>query len=423
MRVPLAISLFFMLMMTQTVPAQTNFNYDETKVPQFDLPKLLVSEDGQKIKSTADWETIRRPELLSFFEEEIYGKVPGALDGVRFEPLEQAPDALNGRALRKQVRVILERKGATRSFTLLLYLPNNRKNVPVFLGYNFFGNHTVHADPQVQITKAWNRNAPNLNIDNNRATEASRGVRAHRWDIDRMIQNGFGLATLHYGEVDPDKNDATDGVQSLFYGTGQQRPKENEWGSIAAWAFGLGRAMDYLEQDANVGKVIVFGHSRLGKAALWAGATDHRFSAVISNNSGCGGAALSKIRFGETVARINTNFPHWFADRFNRYNDQEGLLPTDQHGLLALMAPRPLYVASATEDEWADPKGEFLALRHTAPVYALYKKRRFTRKKMPAPNRPIHRTVAYHLRTGAHDVTSYDWKQYIRWAKKVVVPR
>ena len=397
-------------------------NYDENKVPAFDLPDALMTFDGTKITTIEKWSKIRRPELFAFFENQVYGKVPGKLDDIYFKMLEENKNALNRFARRKQVEVTLKKNERSLSFTILLYLPRTTDKVPIFLGYNFYGNHTVTNDENVIMTKAWSMNNEEFGISDNTPNEKSRGIRAHRWAIDKIIEAGFGLATIYYGEVDSDKNDFSDGLHELFYEEGQVQPKKNEWGSIAAWAFGLSRAMDYFETDADVdkSKVIAFGHSRLGKASLWAGVTDERFAAIISNNSGCGGAALSKREFGETIGRINESFPHWFANNFNQYSNNEEALPVDQHELLAMIAPRPLYVASALEDEWADPKGEFLAAYHVTPLYNLFGKEGITTAQMPEVNSPIQNTVAYHIRTGKHDVTMYDWEQYIKWVKKFI---
>jgi hypothetical protein len=197
-------------------------------------------------------------------------------------------------------------------------------------------------------------------------------------------------------------------------------PEKNEWGSIAAWAWGLSRAMDYFETDTDIDatNVIVFGHSRLGKTTLWAGATDERFAAAISNNSGRGGASLTKRQFGETVYRINNRFPYWFCKNFHQYNFNEDSLLADQRELIALIAPRPVYIASAETDYWSDQRGEFLAAFYATPVYKMYGKLGIPSDLMPALNQPIQNTVAYHIRTGEHDVTDYDWEQYIKWAKE-----
>ncbi len=397
--------------------AQSQPNYDENKVPEFQVPDPLLTFNGEKIKTSTAWIQNRRPELLTFFETEVYGKVPDRLDSVDFKILDRNNNALGGKAIRKQIAITLTKNNKSLNYNLLIYLPVKQGKAPIFLGYNFHGNHTINTDPAIIIPTAWNMNSADLKIENHVATEESRGLRANRWALDKIIDSGFGLATIYYGEIDPDKNDFSDGLHTLFYKEGQTHPATEEWGSISAWAFGLSKAMDYLVQDDQVDQVIVFGHSRLGKASLWAGATDERFSGVISNDSGCGGAALSKRKFGETVGRINTAFPHWFSDSFKKYNENEELLPVDQHELLSLIAPRPLYVASAEDDQWADPRGEFLSAYYATPVYNLFGKEGIKNIKMPATNQPIQNTLAFHIRTGKHDVIDYDWEQYIAWAK------
>ena len=414
------ILLITLLTIQLTFAQQFVPNYDESKVPQFGVPDPLMTFQQKKVNNVKNWEKKRRPELMNFFTQNMFGEIPGELKISSYKVVEESDDAFNGKAKRKQVELTFEKNGKTLDFTILMYLPKNVEKAPVFLGCNFDGNHTVTTDVNVIISDAWAENDPSIGVNYNQLTEQSRGVKTSRWAIEKMIDAGMGLATIYYCEVDPDKNDFTDGIHPLLYVDDQKQPANNEWGSIAAWSWGLSRAMDYLEKDEDVDalKVIVFGHSRLGKTSIWAGVTDQRFAAVISNNSGCGGAALSKRKFGETVWRINNSFPHWFCKNFHNYSNKENLMPVDQHELLALIAPRPLYVASAQEDQWADPRGEFLSAFYATPVYQLYGKKGISTMEMPAVNTPIQNTVAYHIRTGGHGVTDYDWEQYIKWAKE-----
>ncbi|HSO85933.1 MAG TPA: hypothetical protein VLQ91_05235 [Draconibacterium sp.] len=394
-------------------------NYDESKVPVFELPEPLRLFNGITVKNTEEWEKNRRPELLDYFAENVYGKIPGELKIVKAEMVEQG-ESYSGKAIRKQVKLTFENNGKSLSFHILIFLPKQVNKAPIFVGYNFYGNHTVTNDSNVIISEAWSQNRESWGIVNNKLTAQSRGVRTYRWSVEKMLEAGLGLATIFYCEVDPDRDDFSDGIHPLLYKPGQQVPEKNEWGSIAAWAWGLSRAMDYFETDPDIyaSKVIVFGHSRLGKTALWAGATDQRFAAAISNNSGCGGAALSKRQFGETVYRVNNRFPYWFCKNFHQFNFNEDSLAADQHELIALIAPRPVYIASAELDHWSDQRGEFLAAFYATPVYKMYGKTGIPSDQMPGLNQPIQNTVAYHIRTGEHDVTGYDWEQYIKWAKE-----
>lgn len=397
-------------------------NYDESKVPDYTLPDPLVMSDGRPVKDARTWREQRRPEVLELFRSQVYGRSPiGRPEGMSFKPFDLDRNALEGKAIRKQVSIQFAGQKDWPGMDLLMYLPNRVNGpAPVFLILNFQGNHSVHPDPGIKISDRWIRsNYPGV-VDN-RSTEASRGAAQSRFSINRILDAGYGLATVYYGDIDPDFDDGfKNGVHGAFDHYPDGKRPADAWGAIGAWAWGLSRAMDYLEQDADVDAkhVIVMGHSRLGKTALWAGAQDERFALVISNNSGCGGAALSMRRFGETVKAINTLFPHWFCENFKKYNDREDDLPVDQHMLIALIAPRPVYIASAEKDRWADPKGEFLGGVHATPVYRLLGAEGLPAREMPALDTPIHGTIGYHYRTGGHDVTDYDWQQYIAFADK-----
>ena len=404
------------LCLCNMLQAQPEVNYDENAIKPYVLPEVLNMENGNKVKSVSDWEQKRRPEILEIYTEQVFGKVPdGVSNAFDVEVLEESKLALNGKAERRQVALVFKRNGKEVRANVLLYLPKGVASPPIFVGYNFKGNHTTISDPAVLISETW------LQLNAGKSVEESRGERTSRWSIDRIISSGFGIATIYYEDVDPDINDLSDGIHSLFYKNNQARPSANEWGSLAGWAWGMSRVVDYLKTDEalSTSKIISFGHSRLGKAALWAGATDDRFDLIISNDSGCGGAAISRRKFGETVSIINSSFPHWFNTNFKQYNNKEENLPIEQHMLIALMAPRPVYIASAQEDTWADPHGEYLSGYYASPVYALYNKKGLSRMEQPEVNNPQQEgAIGYHMRTGGHDVNDYDWEQYIKFARK-----
>lgn len=392
-------------------------NYDETLVPEYSLPDALVDEAGSAVDDIGAWRHSRRPEILRLFEQNVYGCMPGPASQTTVQVLEEGL-ALDGRALRRQIRLHFHGSGAHSHADLLMYVPTASSHaVPAVVGLSFFGNHAVTHDPAVQLNSAWMRPDKQAQIVDHRATEASRGVNASRWSIERIIDRGYALVTAYCGDFDPDYDDGyANGVHPLFYRPGQTQPAPDEWGTIGAWAWGLRRILDHLETYAQIDhrRVAVMGHSRLGKTALWAGALDERFAMVISNDSGCGGAALSRRRFGETIARINGAFPHWFCDNFRAYNEAEPSCPVDQHQLIGLVAPRPVYVASATDDGWADPRGEYLAAVHAGPVYALHGHSPLGLAEMPQGGTAHYENrIAYHLRIGKHDVTDWDWQQWL----------
>jgi hypothetical protein len=429
----LAVLYFFLFSGMVAVSQTDQINYDEQKIPPYTLPELLVAANGKKIKTVALWENVRRPEILKMFSENIYGEMPGKPSGLHFLVTCEDPTALDGKATKKEITIFFSDDENGPSADLLLWLPNNvSRKVPVFIGLNFLGNYATTIDSTISISKDWytlNQNPDPVlrKIWTREAVwkpmtyrkEIIRGEDAYRWPLEEIIDAGFGLATMYYEDIEADNPDGwKTGIRGLM--SENLKIKTSDWGSIGAWAWGLSRIMDYLETDGRVNskQVVVTGLSRLGKTALWAGANDKRFAMVISDDSGEGGASLSKRIYGETIALINNVNPHWFIEKYKTYNNHPELLPVDQHMLIALAAPRPVYVASAIDDKPADPKGEFLSAKYAAPAYRLYGLMGVGVEEQPAVDHPVGDYIGYHVRTGDHDILLYDWQQFIIFARR-----
>jgi len=398
-------------------------NYDETKVGHYTLPDPLLGKDGKRITDPASWRATRRSEILRDFRDLMYGHTPELPIKLRAEVVATRKDAIGGLATRTIVRLHLFDDAKAPQIELMVYLPNKRtKPAPMFLGLSFTGNASIEDDPSIPLPTGWMRPQSGV-VVNNRATEKLRGAGADAWSIQLAIERGYGVATFYYGDVEPDHIEGwRDGIRGYALKlAGRTERAPHDWGALGAWAWGLSRAMDYLATlpEVNAKQVVVFGHSRLGKTALWAGAQDERFAIVISNNSGEGGAALARRNYGENIACSIEHASWRYCDRFRDWVGRENELPFDQHMLLGLIAPRPLYVASATKDSLADPKGEFLSAVHAEPIYRLLGLRGLETSTWPPPaDKPMGDSIGYHLRTGNHAITQFDWQEFLRFADR-----
>ncbi|HEV2688348.1 MAG TPA: acetylxylan esterase [Bryobacteraceae bacterium] len=412
------IALSALLISSYAAAQKQPANYDESKVGTYTLPDPLALEGGGRVTDADTWTKLRRPQILRLFEENVYGRSPGRPKDLSFEVFDIDRHALGGKAIRKQVTVYFSGKKDGPREDVLIYLPVGVAKPAMFLTLNFSGNHTIATDPAIRLASVWDRKEKTSHT----APEASRG-NSKDWQgaVERILARGYGVATTYYCDIEPDFNGAIEmGVRPLFFRTGQMEPAADDWGAIAAWGWGLSRAMDYLETDPDVDpkRVAIMGHSRLGKTVLWAGARDVRFAMVIANCSGEGGASLARRNYGETVKNMNVNFPYQFCTNYQKYGDHVDRLPVDTHELIALMAPRPVYLGTAEEDQWADPRGEFLAAQAAGPVYKLFGKQGLDDDQMPELNHATFGTIGYHYRSGKHEVTPYDWVQFLTFADK-----
>ena len=395
-------------------------NYDENKVICGTIPDPLVNvHNGFKADNALDWLEKVRPSIVEEVEK-LYSPRPPRPSSMRFEVVEIG-EAFGGKAIRKQIRIYV--KGDTEkelSFGVLMYVPKEAKSAsPVFINMNYYGNHTIIADPKILTTQFWIRDGVvgNCEIKNSTPPDDIRGIRASRHPVERLLDSGFAYLTFCYCEVFPDTSDVSinsNNISKIFSDTAYPYKRS----AISIWSWAISRVMDYIESDSLLDKsrVAVVGHSRHGKTALLTGALDTRFAMAISNGSGSMGAKLSRRNYGENISSISDKYGYWFSDELKKYAFAEDKMPIDQHQLLALMAPRPVYVESAKADRWADPKGQLTALVAANPVYEL-----FGAKELPTMANetvPFCGNTGYHIREGRHDLTYEDWEYFIKFAKK-----
>ena len=365
-------------------------NYDESKVPPYTLPDVLKTMANTSVRNRTTWEKVRRPEVLNLFENNIYGQMPKSFDSIRYSIANEDASAMNGKAKLKQVLIEVFNSAKSVKINLVIFIPISSKPVPVFLLIN-------------------NRGKGN--------TDPSRVTKSDFWPAEMLIDSGYAIASFHISDLAPDhKETFGSGVLQLYP---EQLTADNGMRAIGAWAWGASRVMDYFEKDADINarKVAVIGHSRGGKASLWAAAEDQRFAICISNCSGNTGAALSRRKFGERISNTNTTFPYWFNTNYKKFNDKEDSLPVDQHMLISLIAPRPVYATNATKDLWADPKGTYLALKNAELVYELYRIKSNLPANPPQMNEAVIESyLGYHNREGEHNLTAFDWSNFIKFA-------
>jgi hypothetical protein len=383
-------------------------NFNETLVGNYTLPDPLVLANGKRVKDAKTWNEKRRPEIVHLFEENQYGRSPGRPPAMTFDVFEKGAPAFDGKAIRRQVTVYFSADKAGPKMDMLLYVPAAAQQpVPLLLNLSFSANSNTVNDPSVKESEVWGPAKKKI--------PASEGRAFGKIDVVRLLEAGFGFATIYYGDIDPDfAGGFPYGVRALY-----PQPAANEWGTIAAWAWGLSRAMDYLETDTAVDakRVAILGVSRLGKTVMWAGARDQRFAAVIASCSGEGGAALSRRNYGETIAHLTapSRFAYQFCANYGKFAEHVDQSPVDAHMLIALMAPRPVLLQTGDKDFWSDPKGEFLAAVAAGPVFRLFGKQGLDTDQMPPAGTPILHTIGYYMHAGGHGTIPSDWDQYLKF--------
>lgn len=375
-----------------------NFNYDESKVPAYTLTAPLVSLEGKRVDSAEQWETVRRGELLNLFRDHVYGHRPTTEYAVEFEVEKTIDNVFDGTAVGQSITVAIKKEEKNYTYRFVLFTPKSAtKEKPA---------------PAV------------IHINNRYFVPLDKAIAEHDpfWPVKTLVSRGYATASFHTSDVDPDKKDHFEkGIRGFL--AGPEGEQYSDWRALSAWGWAGSRILDHLDtrKEIDSKKVAISGHSRGGKTALWAAAEDPRFAIAYSNNSGCGGAALSRRAYGETVGRITSSFPHWFSNTFSEYTDRENDLPVDQHELISLIAPRGVYIASADEDLWADPRGEYTSLQLASPVFTLLGKESIKEESLPALNQPrVKGATGYHIRTGGHALLQEDWDWFLDFADTIL---
>lgn len=396
-------------------------NYTDAKVGDYTLPDPLTMASGAGVADVDAWQTKRRPELLKIFEENQYGRAPERTEAMRFEVIEKTTSSFEGKAVRKQVTIHFGESDAGPALDLLIYLPANAAGpVPLLLNIGFTANNLTVDDPAVKVGRVWDRKQ-------GKRITAEGGRRFGKLQVLPTLERGFGIATFNYADVDPDVAGAIkDGVRQQYLADGENEPAADEWGTIAAWAWGISRTIDYFEIDDQIDakRIAITGVSRLGKTVMWAGANDPRIAMVIASCSGEGGAALSRRNYGETIAHLvaPSRYPYQFAANYQKWGAVPRQAPMDAHLLVSLVAPRPLLLQTGNTDKWSDPKGEFLAAVAATPVYELFGKVGVRAATLPPAGEQVGETLAFYMHDGGHGTVPTDWDVYLQFMENQLKP-
>lgn len=388
-------------------------NYTEARVGHYTVPDPLILANGERVSDVRTWRERRRPELLALLETQQFGRAPGRPPDLHFDVFDSGTSAFGGRALRKQVTIYFTRSRSEHFVDVLIYLPANAEGpVPLMLQAAWNPNHLVVDDEGVKVGRRWNAQAQRREP----ATEGGRFLIP--LNVMQFVERGYGVATFHYNDIEPDALDSVSGsIRAAYLEPGASTPATDEWGAISAWAWGIRRIVDYFETDADIdsGRIAITGISRLGKTVLWAGAQDERIALVIASVSGEGGAALSRREYGETVAHLvaPTRFPYWFAGNYADWAGRMKEAPFDSHFILSLIAPRPLLLQTGSTDRWSDPYGEFLAAKAATPVYELLGVRGIEAGSQPPVGEPMMNTLGFLMHDGGHGVVDSDWEVFL----------